>query len=101
MNRTDRAVIAGLVLVLAFAAIAIGGPALAPRGPKPTATPTLSPPEPYREGVLGRPAAVSPFGARTQADRDLVALVFEGLVKLDAEGNPIPGLAHTWSPYWP
>jgi peptide/nickel transport system substrate-binding protein len=97
MNRTDRAVIAGLVLVLAFAAIAIGGPALAPPGPSTSSSPTLSPPDPYREGALGRPVSVSPLGARSQADRDLVALVFEGLVKLDAEGRPQPALARSWS----
>ena len=98
MNRTDRAVIAGLVLILAFAAIAIGGPALAPHGPTTSASPTLSPPEPYREGALGRPVSVSPLGARSQADRDLVALVFEGLVRLDSEGRPEPALARSWSP---
>jgi peptide/nickel transport system substrate-binding protein len=97
MNRTDRAVIAGLVLALAFAAIAIGGPALVPQGPNTSAAPTLSPPDPYREGALGRPVSVSPLGARSQADRDLVALVFEGLVKLDAAGRPQPALAESWS----
>jgi peptide/nickel transport system substrate-binding protein len=97
MNRTDRAVIAGLVLVLAFAAIAIGGPALAPHGPTPSTAPTASPPDPYREGALGRPISVSPLGARSQVDRDLVALVFEGLVKLDAEGRPVPALALSWT----
>ncbi|HEX5824074.1 MAG TPA: peptide ABC transporter substrate-binding protein [Candidatus Limnocylindrales bacterium] len=97
MNRTDRALIAGLVLVLAIAAIAIGGPTLAPQGPSTSASPTISPPQPYREGALGRPASVSPLGARSQADRDLVALVFEGLVTLDADGRPQPALARSWS----
>ena len=97
MNRTDRAVIAGLVLVLAIAAIAIGGPAFAPQGPASSVAPTLSPPEPYREGALGRPVSVSPLGARSQADRDLVALIFEGLTRLDAEGNPEPALARSWT----
>jgi peptide/nickel transport system substrate-binding protein len=97
MNRTDRALIAGLVLVLAFAAIAIGGPALGPHGPASSVPPTLSPPDPYREGALGRPVSVSPFGARSQADRDLVALVFEGLVRLDSDGRPEPALARSWT----
>jgi peptide/nickel transport system substrate-binding protein len=97
MNRTDRAVIAGLVLVLAIAAIAIGGPAFSPQQPTTSTAPTLSPPEPYREGALGRPVSVSPLGARSQADRDLVALVFEGLVRLDADGKPEPALARTWT----
>jgi len=97
MNRTDRAVIAGLVLVLAFAAIAIGGPALAPTSATASGQPSATPPEPYREGALGRPVSVSPLAARSQVDRDLVALVFEGLVKLDAEGRPVPALATSWS----
>jgi peptide/nickel transport system substrate-binding protein len=98
MNRTDRAVIAGLVLVLAFSAIVIGGPSLAPpAGTQPSDAPTEAPPAPYREAVLGRPVSVSPLGARSQVDRDLVALVFEGLVKLDADGHPVPALAQSWS----
>ena len=97
MNRTDRAVIAGLVMVLVVAAVAIGGTAITPGGASPSARPTLPPVTPYREGILGRPVSISPLGARTQADRDLVALLFEGLVKLNAEGLPIPSLAVTWS----
>jgi peptide/nickel transport system substrate-binding protein len=97
MNRIDRVVIAGLVLVLAVAAFAIGGPTL---GPKPTpAAPGPSTPavEPYREGVLSRPTNVNPLAARTQADRDLVALVFQGLVGRTADGLPKPNLARTWT----
>ena len=98
MNRIDRVVIAGLVLVLAVAAIAIGGPAL---GPKPSGGPSSGPgiaaPEPYREGVLSRPTNVNPLAARTQADRDLVALVFEGLVARKADGRLGPAIARTWT----
>lgn len=97
MNRSDRAVIAGLVLVLAFAAFAIGGPSFAPTGPGPSTLPSLPPSEPYREGVLGRPTNVNPLAARTQADRDLVALVFEGLVGRDDEARPAPALATGWT----
>ena len=97
MNRTDRAIVAGLVLFLAIAAIAVGGPALTSRAPGTTAGPSPSPALPYREGILGRPVSVSPLAARTQADRDLVALVFEGLVKLDTDGHPIPSLAQSWT----
>ena len=97
MNRIDRVVIASLVLAIAFAAVAIGGPALAPAGPLSSPAPTLPPPATYTEGVLGRPSAVNPLAARTQADRDLVALVFEGLVTLDAQGAPRPALARSWT----
>jgi ABC-type transport system substrate-binding protein len=97
MNRIDRVVIAGLVLILAVAAIAIGGPALAPK-PGPSSAPaSFGATVPYREGVLSRPTSVSPLAARTQADRDLVALVFEGLVARTADGRPKPGLARSWT----
>lgn len=98
MNRNDRAVVGGLVLVLILAAVAIGGPAFSPPpAPGASASPTLAPIAPYREGVLGRPTNVNPLAARTQADRDLVALVFEGLVARDGEGRPAPGLAASWT----
>jgi peptide/nickel transport system substrate-binding protein len=97
MNRIDRAVIAGLVLVVVLAAVAIGGPAFTPKGPGPSAMPTLAPAAPYREGVVSRPTNVNPLAARTQADRDLVALVFSGLVGRDAAGRATAALARTWS----
>jgi len=98
MNRIDRAVIAGLVLAVAIAAFLIGGPALSP-APVPSVPLPSSPAAvaTYTEGVLGRPTAVNPLAARTQADRDLVALVFDGLVTLDPQGDPRPSLARTWS----
>jgi len=100
MNRIDRVLIAGLVLVLAIAAIAIGGPALAPKPAGPSASPPAAAgaAEPYREGVLSRPTNVNPLAARTQADRDLVALVFEGLVGRGDDGQARPGLARSWAP---
>ena len=98
MNRIDRAVIAGLLVVLAVAAVAIGGPALAPRLQQAaSATPSSPAVSPYREGVLSRPTNVNPLAARTQADRDLVALVFEGLVGRGSDGGAIPGLARSWT----
>ena len=97
MNRIDRVVIAGLVLILAVAAIAIGGPALAPKPGSSSAPASLGASVPYREGVLSRPTSVSPLAARTQADRDLVALVFEGLVERTADGRPKAGLAQSWT----
>ena len=52
---------------------------------------------PYREGVLGHPISVSPFSARTQADRDLVSLVFSGLVRNGPSGTLVPDLAERWT----
>ena len=39
------------------------------------------------------PSSVSPLAARTQADRDLVALVFAGLVRNGPDGTIVPDLA--------
>src|SRR5689334_23552978 len=99
MNRIDRAVVGGLILIVVLAAVAIGGPSLVP-GAKPSvpvSVPSSAAVDPYREGVLGRPTNVNPFAARTQADRDLVALVFQGLVKRDVTGRPAPDLARSWT----
>jgi peptide/nickel transport system substrate-binding protein len=99
MNRIDRLVVAGLVLVVAIAAIAIAGPAIAPsRSTTPSAPPgTPAPIKTYVEGVLGRPVSANPLAAATQPDRDIVALVFEGLITLDTSGNPRPALAQSWT----
>ena len=100
MNRLDRAIVAGLVIVIALAAFAVGGQALLPKPASSPATPSSSPeaagPLVYREGVVGRPTAVNPLAARTQADRDLVALTFQGLLSMDPTGKPRPALADSW-----
>jgi peptide/nickel transport system substrate-binding protein len=97
MNRLDHAVIGGLVLLLGGIAILIGVPALLPAAAQPSAQPTPAEVVPYREGVLGRATAVSPLAARTQADRDVVALVFDGLVARGADGTLVPDLATRWT----
>jgi peptide/nickel transport system substrate-binding protein len=97
MNRLDHALIGGLVLLLGAIAVLIGAPALMPATAVPTAKPTPPAVEPYREGVVGRPFSVSPLAARTQADRDLVALVFDGLLARGPDGRLVPDLATSWS----
>lgn len=97
MNRIDHAVIGALVLVLAVIAAGIGVPALIPTAATPTPGPSVEPAMPYREGTLGRPVSVNPLGARTQVDRDLVALTFSGLVKLGPDGILIADLASRWT----
>jgi len=97
MNRIDHAVIGGLVLLLGVIAIVIGAPAFVPAAAHPTPPPTPAEVAPYREGVLGPVVSVNPLGARTQADRDLVALVFEGLVARGPDGLLVPGLATRWT----
>ena len=99
MTRTDSFVVGTLVVLLALVAGLVGLPAL-------SATATHPPPRvrrpsgrsgPYREGVMGRPVSISPLTARSQADRDLVALIFSGLVRNGPGGTLVPDLADTWS----
>jgi len=98
LTRRDRAVVGGLLLALVALAGAIAWPTVAPAGAVVASpTPTLAPTRPYREGVLGRPTAISPFGARSPADRDLVSLVFSGLVRLGPGETIVPDLAARWT----
>ena len=100
MTRTDTTVVGALVVLLALIAGLVGSPALqatsATASPGPDAS-SDSGPRAYREGVLGHPFSVSPLTARTQADRDLVALVFSGLVRNGPNGTLVPDLAARWS----
>jgi peptide/nickel transport system substrate-binding protein len=102
MTRTDSLVVGTLVVLLAVIAGIVTVPSMLPAAepvarvsPSPTAQPAE--PRPYREGVLGHPVSVSPFSARTQADRDLVSLVFAGLVRNGPDGSLVPDLADRWS----
>ena len=100
MTRTDSFVVGTLVVLLAMIAGLVGIPAVLPGAPTAAlATPSAGTPQarPYREGVLGRPVSVSPFSERSQADRDLVALVFSGLVRNGPAGTIVPDLAEHWS----
>ncbi|HEX7490895.1 MAG TPA: ABC transporter substrate-binding protein [Candidatus Limnocylindrales bacterium] len=93
MNKRDRLAVVGL-----FAAFAVAGAALVVRAPSvpSAASPTPSTASAYREGVVGHPSSVNPLTARSQADQDLVALVFRGLTKEGEDGTIVPDLA-TWS----
>ena len=103
MTRTDTAVVGTLVVVLALVAGMIGVPALqrASTAADTTSPPTASAPplevRPYIEGTLGEPGSVSPLTAHTQVDRDLVSLVFSGLVRNGPAGTIVPDLAERWS----
>jgi peptide/nickel transport system substrate-binding protein len=99
LTRTDSFVVGALVVLFAILAGLVGAPALTPAttavAPTPSPDPIVT--RPYREGVLGRPVSVSPLTARTQADRDLVALIFSGLVKNGPAGTLLPDLAESWT----
>ena len=100
MTRTDSFVVGTLVVLFALIAGLVGVPTLVPAalpGQSLSLTPGSAVPRPYREGVLGHPDSISPLTARTQADRDLVALVFAGLVRNGPSGTIVPDLAERWS----
>jgi peptide/nickel transport system substrate-binding protein len=103
MTRTDTFVVGTLVLLLALVAGLIGVPALQLSTASSTASmplPGASPAavtRPYVEGALGVPRSVTPLTARTQVDRDLVALLFSGLVRNGPGGTIVPDLAERWS----
>jgi peptide/nickel transport system substrate-binding protein len=96
MNLRDR----GLIAVLAIALVALSGVTLAasfePGGDTGAQPSDLLEGRPYVEGVLGHATNASPFGARSPADRDLVALLFRGLVRLGPGNQIVPDLATSW-----
>jgi peptide/nickel transport system substrate-binding protein len=100
MTRRDHAVVGTLVLLFAVIVGAITAPAFAPRpGASPTPQPSASTAAVrlYREGIVGRATSVNPLTATSRADRELVALIFGGLVALGPNGSLVQGLASSWS----
>ena len=107
MNHRDRGIVAALVVVLVGLTVVVAltgtspqtgatpgaSPAAGSQAPSADAPPTVV----YREGTIGRPSSINPLTARTQADRDLVALVFSGLVALGPDGTYVPDLASGWT----
>ncbi|KKU68509.1 MAG: Extracellular solute-binding protein family 5 [Parcubacteria group bacterium GW2011_GWA2_47_16] len=49
------------------------------------------------EGVIGLPRFINPILAISDADRDLTALVYSGLLKATTEGTLVPDLAESYS----
>lgn len=47
------------------------------------------------EGIIGPPRFINPLLATSDADRDLTALVYSGLMRLDETGEPQPDLAES------
>jgi peptide/nickel transport system substrate-binding protein len=92
----DRAVVGVLSLVLVILTGAVVAPSFVPSNPVVTPGPSLRPTRPYVEGVLGTATSVSPFSARTPAERAMVALVFRGLVRLGPDDTVLGDLAERW-----
>lgn len=49
------------------------------------------------EGIIGRPRFINPIIAKSDADRDMVALLYSGLLRATPEGEFIPDLAASYS----
>ena len=64
--------------------------------PQPTPTPTLSGPRWHVEAVVGQPQYINPILAQRDVDRDLVALIFNGLTKVNERFQIVPDLAQEW-----
>lgn len=96
MSRSAGAIVAALLVVLAALAGAVAAPSFA-LAPTPTPTPTPTPVGGHIQGVVGRPSAIMPVLARTQVDRDLVSLLFRGLVRLGPGTSVLPDLAARWT----
>jgi len=106
MDRRDRAVVGSLVALLVLIVAAVVVPALGPRAvpasPSGSGTPlpassVTAESRPYREGVVGAATSINPLTAVSRADRDLVALVFSGLVALGPGETLVPSLATDWT----
>ena len=51
----------------------------------------------YQEGLIGQPRFINPiYGAANDVDRDLIELLFSGLMKYDSQGKLIPDLAREY-----
>ncbi|MCI0584740.1 MAG: peptide ABC transporter substrate-binding protein [Chloroflexi bacterium] len=96
MTLRDRAVVGILALVLVVLTGAVVAPSFVPERPDSSPAPSLAPARPYVEGIVGSATSVSPFSARTPAERILVALVFRGLVRLGPDDSIIGDLAERW-----
>ncbi len=96
MKLRDRALIGALTVALMAFCVAALAPTvqLSSQGVEPTQPPGAG--RAYVEGVLGRATNASPFGARSAADRALVALLFRGLVRLGPGTSIVGDLADTW-----
>jgi len=96
MKLRDRALVGILSVALVALSIAALAPSLQSSGSAAEPTPGTVNTHHYVEGVIGRAGNASPFGARSAADRALVALLFRGLVHLGPGSSVTPDLASRW-----
>jgi peptide/nickel transport system substrate-binding protein len=50
----------------------------------------------FIEGIIGPVVRLNPLLASTQAEKDIVSLIFEGLTQINQYGEAVPGLASDW-----
>lgn len=48
------------------------------------------------EGIIGAPRFINPLLAVSDSDRDLTALIYSGLMRIDETGKPMPDLARSY-----
>ena len=96
MKLRDRALIGALTVALIVFSVAALAPTLKTTGGQAAPTEPAGAGRAYVEGVLGRATNANPFGARSAADRALVALLFRGLVKLGPGTSIVGDLASSW-----
>ena len=94
MNLRDRLALFALALLLAVVGAAMLLPGSADESSPGPGRPTAVT---YREAIFGHPSSINPLTARTQVDRDLVALLFRGLARLGPDGVLVPDLARSWT----
>ena len=97
MKLRDRALVGILSLTLVVLSIAALAPSLQSSEGEAEPTPGIPDTRHYVEGVLGRATGANPFGARSAADRALVALIFRGLVRLGPGSAIVGDLASRWT----
>lgn len=51
----------------------------------------------YREAIIGTPRFINPILAMSSADRDMVALIYAGLMSRNADGQLIPQIADSYT----
>lgn len=96
MKLRDRALVGLLSVALIALSVVALAPSLQSSDGSAEPTPGVVNTRHYVEGVLGRATNASPFGARSAADRALVALLFRSLVRLGPGSTIVGDLALRW-----
>src|SRR3989344_6992147 len=92
LSRKERYLVIGLVFVaiLSLSAIPVGYYfSITSAGPDYGGS--------FTEGLVGEPRFINPLLLSTDTDRDLVQLIYSGLLKNDGKGNFVPDLAENFT----